>query len=419
MSNRSNRSMSAGIVKVLVAFSVLFASALPALADQPSPLLGKGRPVQWWFVFKLNSAVFPGCSGTAQRSCPFGGSVQSATKYKFGQQYVYASSDKATLSAGTDCAGDSTDDPIGATFGEIYSGSYYYVVWNDQFYDHPVIQGCTTECGSPWGHSKGILAWDEQGDGFIMQVSTPSWPGSGSSKHPREDDGNSLGCVEDDDVKVSQHFFALKLNHADVVEVLNGLVNASIVTDPNNKQLVNNGGPNDITTLVATLGKRSSSDTVQVSKLSSGVTLISKSSGEHIPPWQLVSHELDDVSIRAATWWTKPAIPSTTQSTDIGCWPSSWHKPGAVQIATGGTWSGTAFSLEGGPGGDRNHAKIGVSTSGTHPYVIFGDMNQQGALSGEKCGSSQNGRGGLFFVLSDSDLHSAVTDLIAGDSAPE
>jgi len=33
------------------------------------------------------------------------------------------------------------------------------------------------------------------------------------------------------------------------------------------------------------------------------------------------------------------------------------------------------------------------------PYVIFGDMNQQARLSGPHCDSSQNGRGGLFFVV--------------------
>lgn len=300
-------------------------------------------------MFKLNSQVFPGCKGTAQRSCPFGGTVQSGAKYKYGQQFVYASSDKTSLTAGTDCAGDSADDPIGATFGQIYNGAYYYVVWNDQFYDHPVIQGCTTECGSPWGHSKGILAWDESGSGVIMQVSTPSWPGSGSHDHPRADYGNSLGCVEDDDVKVSQHFFAVKLDKADVAAVLKGLANASVVTDTANPQLVNNGGPADIQSLVSALGHRSNSTETQVAKLSAGVMLIAKPSKEHAPPWQLVSHELGNVPLRAATWWTKPAIASTSHDTDIGCWPSGWDKPGAVQIATTGTWDGHTFSVQADP----------------------------------------------------------------------
>ena len=44
-------------------------------------------------------------------------------------------------------------------------------------------------------------------------------------------------------VLVSQHFFALKLNKSDVVTVLKGLANASVVTDPSNAEIVNNGGP--------------------------------------------------------------------------------------------------------------------------------------------------------------------------------
>lgn len=66
---------------------------------------------------------------------------------------------------------------------------------------------------------------------------------------------------------------------------------------------------------------------------------------------------------------------------------------------------------------DGNQAKIGVST-GTHSYSIFGDMNQQGALSG-KCGSSRNGRGGLFYVIDDATLATSVRSLLKGDSAPQ
>lgn len=44
-------------------------------------------------------------------------------------------------------------------------------------------------------------------------------------------------------------------------------------------------------------------------------------------------------------------------------------------------------------------------------------MNQQGALSG-KCASSQNGRGGLFFIVENQALHDSVGALIDGDSAP-
>jgi hypothetical protein len=113
----------------------------------------------------------------------------------------------------------------------------------------------------------------------------------------------------------------------------------------------------------------------------------------------LVSAELDGVSLRAATWWAVPRIYSTTATTEITCWDGTLHEPGPVQIATSGEWADTKFGLTGGyPGSNFNHAKIGVSTPGSVAYVIFGDLNQQGATS-QKCSSSQNGRGGLFYVL--------------------
>jgi hypothetical protein len=382
----------------------------------PYPMLTKGHPVAWWFVFKFNASAFPGCGSSATRACPFGGSPQAYSS--FGQQFAYASSDAPTLQQGDGCTGDTTSDPVGATFDEVYNGAFHYVIWNDQFYDDPAIQGCSQECGSPWGHSKGMVAWNDAGEGLVMQVSTPSWPAAGSPKFPRKSDGNTLGCVKDNDVQVSQHFFALRLNKDDLVSVLQGLSNASVVTDPGNSQIVSNGGPPDVQQLVSKLGVKSSSTTYTSTTLSTGVQLISKPSSLHVPPWQMVSAVLGGVSLRTATWWASPEIYSTDATTPVSCWSPSLKTPGAVQIATTGTWGGKTFGLTGGLGTNFNHAKLGVSTSGASQYAIFGDMNQQGALSGTDCSSSQNGRGGLFYVLIDPQLSASLSSLMNGDTAP-
>lgn len=404
-----------------LAFLFLALAFAPSVAQQsaPTPLLRSDQPVSWWFAFKLNS-TFPGCSGNEQRVCLFGGDVQSYPQW--GQQFVYASSEVHALQKGSGCAGDSVNDPVGATFNEIYDGALFYAVWNDQFYDDPKIGGCGQSCSSPWGHSKGVIAWDAEGNGFVMQVTTPSWPAAGSKGHPRQHDGNTLGCVTDDNVLVSQHFFALRLNKQDVLNVLEALGNASVVTNPDDPQVVNNGGPEDIKALVSGLGKKTNSTKYLKFALSSGVTLVSKPSKLQVPPWQMLSSVLDGTSLRAATWWANPKIYSTTTDTEIACWNATLkHKPGAVEIATSGEWEGKKFGLAGGSGPDFNHAKIGVSTSqGTH-LVVFGDMNQQGdALirDPKQCASSQNGRGGLFYVLDDQALHDSVSKLIAGTSAP-
>ena len=405
-------------ISIAPALAIALAVSVPASlpADSPTPLLNSGHPVDWWFVFKLNARTFPGCGAGPTRACTFGGTVQN---YKaFGQQFVFASSESGTLQQGPGCVGDATTDPLGATFDQVYNGTYNYLIWNDQFYDDPKINGCTKECGSPWGHSKGMLAWDDTGAGFVLQVSTPSWPAAGSKKTPRKTDGNTLGCVADDDVEVSQHFFALKLTKNDLVKVLNALQNASVVTDPKNPQIVKNGGPADVQKLVKSLGVKSKATAAMPQELSTGVELISKPSALNVPPWQMVSSFLGGVALRAATWWADPEIYSTTATTTISCWSNTLVKPGPVEIATTGHWAGQVIGLTGGDGPDFNHAKVGVSTSGAQHYVIFGDMNQQGTLSGPNCDSSQNGRGGLFYVLNNKDLSDSVTSLISGESAP-
>jgi hypothetical protein len=219
--------------------------------------------------------------------------------------------------------------------------------------------------------------------------------------------------VDDNDVLVSQHFFSLKLTKDDVIAVLKGLDNASVVTDPGNPQIVNNGGPSDIQGLVRGLGKHSGSKTASKVTLSSGVQLISKPSNLQVPPWQMVSALLGSEPLRVATWWTRPEIPTTTAATAIGCWDPSLGKPGPVEIATSGTFGGVTLGLEGIAAPNGNHAKIGVST--THGFAIFGDMNQQGSLS-QDCDSSQNGRGGLFYVVDNTELADSVRGLIT--SAP-
>ena len=408
---------------ILVSLAVFAPSFVSCLSAQntvaPVPLLASGQPVNWWFVFKFNSQSFPGCGGGFERECPFGGTVQRYSS--FSQQFLFASSTNGSLQQGVGCAGDTIADPVGATFDQVYNGGFFYVLWNDQFYGDPLASAF-----APAGHSKGMLAWNSDGDGMVMQVSTPSWPGSGSASDPRKTDGNTLGCVLDNNVLVSQQFFALKLNKADVMTVLQAMTNSSVVTDPANPQIVNNGGPPEIQVLVNGLGIISASKTATRVALSSGVLLISKPSHLNVPPWQMVSALLGGESLRVASWWASPEIPTTTAATPIACWDPSLGKPGAVAIATTGTWQGTSLGFEGVAEPDGNHAKIGVSASEGRrgffgrPFVIFGDMNQSGALSGPGCDSSQNGRGGLFFVIPNNlPLFHSVSSLLQGDTAPQ
>jgi hypothetical protein len=393
------------------------AAAVAALTGGPSPLLAAGRPVTWFFAFKTNAATDPGVFDP-QRKCAFGGDPKPYPR-GFSLDYGVASDAAPALTPAVGPIGAGDQDPVGATFGQAYNGSLNYVVWNDQFYNSPKAQGCDKECGKPWAHSKGMLAWDASGAGFVLQVSTPSWPASGSAAFPRSGDGNTLGCVTDNDVMVSQHFFSLKLTKDDVLKVLSGLVNSQVVTDPSDPQIMHNGGPPDIQALVAQLGRPSASTTVMNVELSSHVRLISKPPKVQAPPWQLVSAELGGVPLLVANWWeTDPKaspIPNTQKGQTFGCLDASFGPSGAITSATQGNWKGRPIGLYGGLGTNFNHAKFGVSTDSANPLVVFGDMNQEGALS-PPCGVSQNPRGGLFYVVKDPTLAASVTKLISPPS---
>jgi len=409
--------------------AVLAAGPAWPASETPVPLLSKGgAAVDWWFAFKFNSQqTFAGCGvGSGPRACIFGGKVQATAR--FGQQFAVASSADNALKDGKGCVGATTNDPIGATFDQVYNGNFNYVIWNDQFYGDPGLSTCkSSSCGAPWGHSKGLLAWNDAGEGFVMQVSTPSWPGSGSSSIKRKA-GNTLGCIaSNNNLLASQHFFALKLNKSDLIKVLNALKSAGVVTDPTKLQIVKNGGPEDVQALVRELGKRPAKLKIDKAhppredqlftkqELSSHVILITKTANLTAPPWQMVSAILNGTAERAATWWTTPRIYTTTKSSAVKCLGTALvGKQGPVAIALTGVWNRKPIKLA----APSNHAKIGISTSGSHHYVIFGDMNQQGALSPPDCGRSQNGRGGLFFVLDNKTLADSVADLIDGDTAP-
>lgn len=398
---------------IIAAWMLLVGTAVHAQLD---PHVPGDSGVTWFFAYKFNTRAFPQCPDGAERACAFGG---TPVEYRsgFGQQYVMATNKTPGLKTGGGCLGDTDIDPVGATFQMIYAGSLNFVVWNDQFYNDPKITGCGTSCAAPWGHSKGVLAWDNQGNGNVLQVTTPSWPGAGAKLTPRTD-GNTLGCVTDNNVLVAQSFFSLALTPADTLIVLKALANSSVVTDPKNPQIFKNGGPAEIAKAAAALGVKSKSEQMTRQTLSSGVQLISKPSAINASPWHLVSSVLGGVDLRVATWWTKNDIPDTKAGKVPECWPKhgSWHAPGAVVNAQLGHWETTPLGLLGLGNSMGNHAKIGVSTSGSKPYAIFGDLNQEGSLSG-LCAARQNGRGGMFFVVENKKLHDDVASLISSVAA--
>ena len=155
------------------------APAVPATAQPitqpvpPVPLLNATQSADWIFVYKFNASSFP---TTGQlHACLFGGTPSTN---KSSQAWAVASTSFPGLVGGAGLIGTSLDDPVGATFNQIYHSRLNFIVWNDQFYGDPRLS-CGANCTGRWGHSKGILAWDDAGNGLILQVSTPDRPGAG------------------------------------------------------------------------------------------------------------------------------------------------------------------------------------------------------------------------------------------------
>jgi hypothetical protein len=121
--------------------------------------------------------------------------------------------------------------------------------------------------------------------------------------------------------------------------------------------------------------------------------------------WPLAARAMDAASSRPASTMSLSAARKTDSDSFWLRMTRSMIRPLMLAQTT----------LQGGGGPDDNHAKIGVSVSGNHS--IFGDMNQEGSLSGPDCTVHQNGRGGLFFVVEDQVLSAGLRGLLGGTGA--
>ena len=203
-----------------------------------------------------------------------------------------------------------------------------------------------------------------------MQVTTPIGPEpeARSTRDPKN--GNTLGCRKGQYVLVSQHFFALKLKQGRRGQSLTALQNASVVTDTHNPQIVKNGGPTDITVLVARLGVKStgtafhprhSFDWRAVDFKAFRAPCATVANGVFGARWRLT---------KSCNLVGEPQIPSTTSSTTIDCWTRRSH-PWRSRNCNLRAVSGQDIWLKGLADADGNHAKIGVSTSGSSSLHNF------------------------------------------------
>jgi|GEM_PF-4907096 len=83
---RKQRVITKCVTSILaVILLILCVSAGYAEGNRPIPLLEKGTEVDWWFVFKFNTAYFPGCDNDAKRDCLFGGPLNLTSSFIAGK----------------------------------------------------------------------------------------------------------------------------------------------------------------------------------------------------------------------------------------------------------------------------------------------------------------------------------------------
>ena len=334
-----------------------------------APLDGKGNPVDWWFLVKLPQGATSVCSGCASPACPSWQGSRSG-----GVCYWYADSNNPTLrfysDLGFDCL-SGTNNPVTQTLNQMKGRSY--IIWNDQG-SKTSKPGTYPDKGAPIAHSKGAAAFGGS-TGFIMNVSTPNFP---------DPDLYTLGCQEDDNVEVSQHFFAFSVNKSGMSSWAAAVANAQLSVISQNNWIFAD----------TTVGGHSTTANL-LTLQNLPVRLIVKGSKDFFIPWDYVTNSLGS-SVKALTWYASPTTPPIGTGSTMNCLYQSPARFDVDVVRSLQTPDGSfSWCGQGEASPTCNHAKIGVGI-GTG-WVVAGSMNMQGNIDSTGCESSQMGRGGDFY----------------------
>ncbi|MFA6035188.1 MAG: deoxyribonuclease II family protein [Myxococcota bacterium] len=357
----------------------------PAVGDV-MPLDGNGKPVDWWFLLKLPQGATSLCSGTTSPGCQYWQAPRAG-----GVCYLYADSNNPSLQlySSPKLGFDNLvgpNNPVTRTLNQITGKSF--IIWNDQ--------GSKTskpnkypDKGAPIAHSKGAAAFGVA-SGFVMNASTPNFP---------DPDLYTLGCQQDDNVEVSQHFFCFSLKKDGMTSWAQSIANAQLSVIANNNW----------TGIFAdtTVGGHSTTQTLQTLG-NVPIQLIVKGSKDFFIPWDYVTNTIGS-SVNALTWYASPTTPPIPQGFKSSCLyktPANYNIDIVTSLTTpDGTYS---WCGQGEANGSYNHAKLGVGSS---PLVIAGSMNMQGDITVAGCESSQMGRGGDFYGLQSEELFDSLNQV--------
>ena len=403
------------------------------MAASVSALDGFGNPVDWFAVVKLPQDAID-CDCPPPPSCPSdasdsrdasGGGQYWDDKRASGLCYLYADNNKPEFTwfrdAGFGCLSEE-NNPVTQTLNQRPGNDY--AIWNDQM-SKSAIPGTYKDCSSPRAHSKGAMIVGKSGRGVILNASTPDFP---------DPDSNVLGCSEDDNTEVTQHFFAASLPIDAMYKWKKAMVNAELcqVND------VDDGGVDLNPDIDAS--KTNTSVEVQTTN-GEPLTIIVKGAKQDGVPWDLVATETN-ADLDVLSWYANPEYYPVCKNQLTPCltgWQTDWQESGSIDkiashsinvvtsldfgkyceadISTCGTEKQFCCGL-GGSAKYKNHAKMAAATvsdeseNDDNSVVVFGSMNMQGNPdTTTPCSSSQMGRGGDFYTLKNKDLHESMQDL--------
>ena len=150
---------------------------------------GYGKPVDWWFIYKLPRGVGPG-------------------KHTTGDEFLYCDSGwNPELHLSKNKLNDKRN-AVTETLKQLFSGDANtgYILWNDEI--PPTRSKPNPANNHAKGHSKGVLAFNRKtNSGLYLLHSTPRFPTEGEIELP------------DDEREYGQTFLCVTLNYSTAVEI--------------------------------------------------------------------------------------------------------------------------------------------------------------------------------------------------------
>ena len=363
----------------------------PPLDNPPKarvqPLDGNGAPVDWWFLLKLPQGA--PCAGCA---APCGNADR-----KTGSCYLYADSNNPTLRMHTALKFDCLSGPNNPATRTLRQAAPQMLVWNDQATDTSIPGKYADNCSAPKAHSKGA-AYMSNGNGFILNTSTPNFP---------DPDSSTLGCQSTNNTLVSQHMFCFAVDAANMDKWRAAVTAARLcVIASKNFEYSAPATP------------RLPTQDVDIRTVKGmDIRLLVKSAADDYIPWDMVARRLGS-NLSVLSWYASPRTAPLCAGAPSACLAdSATTAANSVGIVTKITLPDKSFSWcgRGLPNGLSNHAKVAVST-GADPWVVAGSMNMQGTLD-DTCESSQLGRGGEFYAFRHPALHASLSALFTACDA--